>query len=223
MNEIERILLKVREKTENIILFSSVTGKDSILLTHYCAKIFTNVVCVYMYMVKDLTYIQRYELMLKGKYPNIQYLRMPHFALSLHMRNGYLGMRKSNELKKYTIADIDRIARAQTGINWSCYGMKKVDGMNRRLQLNTYKPDYICEASNKVYPLATLTNSQVIRLIQLNGLPMPLMYSGDRSSGEDVGDVKYLSWLIDHYPEDFYRVIEAFPGAQSLMYEYLNK
>jgi 3'-phosphoadenosine 5'-phosphosulfate sulfotransferase (PAPS reductase)/FAD synthetase len=222
--EIERILSKVREKTENIILFSSVTGKDSILLTHYCAKIFKNVVCVYMYMVKGLEYVQRYQLFLQNRYPNIQYVQVPHYYLSRHLRSGYLGMKVSKDVKKYTLGDLDRIAREKTGINWSVYGSKKVDGINRRLQLNTYMPDYICEASNKVYPLAELNNKQVVKLIQLNGLPMPVMYNGGHlSSGEDVGDVTYLSWLMEYWPKDFEKVIEAFPGCGNLVYEFLNK
>lgn len=176
-----------------------------------------------MYTVKGLEYVQRYQILFKNKYPNIQFMQVPHYYLSRHLRSGYLGMKVSNNTKKYTLADLDTIARETAGISWSVYGMKKVDSMNRRLQLNTYKPDYICEASNKVYPLSDLNNKQVIKLIQLLGLPLPVMYSEHRSSGEDVGDVSYLMWLIEHWPNDFQRVVEAFPGCRQMVYEHLNK
>lgn len=55
-----KIIHNVREKTDTVILFHSGTGKDSIMLLDLCSKSFKKVICVFMYIVKDLDYENRY-------------------------------------------------------------------------------------------------------------------------------------------------------------------
>ena len=51
-----KIINTLKEKTDNVILFHSGTGKDSIMLADLCSKNFKKVYCVFMYLVKDLEY-----------------------------------------------------------------------------------------------------------------------------------------------------------------------
>lgn len=219
MNNAEKILRTVRQETDDVILFSSILGKDSILLTHYCSLIFRKVTVVFMYIVKDLDHVMKYQRFFERRYPNIKYLNLPHYCISSFVKVGYLGLRKDPKQKAYTLANIDQIARDQTGLRWSVYGMKKSDSMNRRLQLNGY-PDGICHASNKVYPLKDMTNKQVIGLIDYYRLPKPVTYvEYGQSSGEDLENPNYLNWLYENYPEDLRKTFEAFPGTKTIFYE----
>ena len=104
MNRPEYILNEVRKETDSVILFTSLTGKDSILLTHYCAQIFARVVCVYMYVVKGLSYALKYQKYFEGRFTNLNYLHVPHFALASYIKNGYMGIASDTKQKRITLA-----------------------------------------------------------------------------------------------------------------------
>jgi len=222
MNKAETILAEVRKNTDEVILFSSVIGKDSILLTHYCARAFRRVVCVYMYGVKNLGYISKLQNYYKARFPNIEYIDLPHYVMASHIKTGHMGIKKNPDQKFYTLADIDKLARDMTGLDWSIYGMKKNDSMNRRLQLNTYE-NGICEPTQKAYPLQDFNNKQIFSLIRHHRLPNPPVYRSGQSSGEVVENAEYLGWLFDNYPEDLKKTLKAYPGAKSTLYEYQYK
>lgn len=223
MNKPEYILNEIRKETDSVILFSSLTGKDSILLTHYCAKTFDHVVSVFMYVVKDLDHVAKYQKFFESNYPNITFYHVPHFTLSWHIRRGFMGIKKDPEQKKYQLADIDQAMREKTGVQWSVYGMKQFDGLNRRLQLRQYELSAICRKSQKVYPLSELSNNQVLSLITLNKLPMPVLYNSDRSQSQDIADPQYLAWLFNNYPSDLEKTFEAFPGTKIKFNEWKKR
>ena len=52
-------------QTNEVILFHSATGKDSIALLDLCYPYFSKITCVYMYMVKDLEHINKYIIYAK--------------------------------------------------------------------------------------------------------------------------------------------------------------
>lgn len=51
------IIKQVSELTDRVILFHSASGKDSIALLDLIHPYFKEIVCVYMYVVKDLQHI----------------------------------------------------------------------------------------------------------------------------------------------------------------------
>lgn len=214
----ETILDNVRQHTDKVILFSSVSGKDSILLTKLCCERFKEVVAVYMYIIKDMEFIAKYESFFISHYPNLRYLHLPHYVLGSWVQAGAYGIKADLSQKKYSLADIDRIARDQTGMNWSVYGMKKNDSLNRRLQLNTYK-EGICEPTNKVYPLMDYSNKQIANLVRLYRLPKPISYGKSQSSGEDLSDMDYLYWLYNNYPNDLKKLFDTYPETKTRFYE----
>ena len=69
-----KIIHNVREKTDTVILFHSGTGKDSIMLLDLCSKSFKKVICVFMYIVKDLDYENRYINWALKKYTNVEFI-----------------------------------------------------------------------------------------------------------------------------------------------------
>lgn len=223
MNKPESILHEISKETDNIILFTSLTGKDSILLTHYCAQIFARVECVFMYVVKGLSYTAKYQKYFEAKYKNIHYSAVPHFALGSYIKLGYMGIKRDAKQRRYNLAQINNLIIEKTGIEWTCYGMKQNDSMNRRLQLRGYEQNAICRKTKKVYPLSELSDKEVLGLIERNNLPRPVKTSNERSSGESLRDINYLLWLKNNYPEDLLKTFETFPGTRELIYKHEQK
>lgn len=213
------ILNYLAERTSEIILFHSATGKDSIALLDLTAKYFKRVTCIYMYVVRDLDHVNRYVEWSKKKY-NVDFIYLPHFANSSFIKTGYLGIKKDETVKSYSLNSIADLARKKTGVEWCIYGMKQNDGMNRRLMLRSYNMNAINEKTKNAYPLSEWSNSDVMKYIQLNNLIQPLKYNNDRSSGCEVGSIDYLLYLRKNYPNDLKKVIAIFPMAQQVLFEY---
>lgn len=211
---------EVRKETDSIILFTSLTGKDSILLTYLSALTFIRVVCVYMYIVKDLQHVLKFQHYFENRFDNIKYLHVPHHVLASHIKVGFMGMAQDKKQKNYSLAGLNALVIEKTKIDWTCYGMKQNDSLNRRLQLRGYEQNAICRKSKKVYPLSELTNKEVLGLIDIYHLPKPIKYSNRPSQGQDIDDINYLLWLQNNYPEYLLKTFEIYPGTRELLYKH---
>lgn len=216
-------LLSLKNNCKSVILFSSLTGKDSILLTHKCAEIFDNVIVIYMYVVKGYVHIEKWKNYYESTYKNVKIYEVPHYCLGSYIKSGYLGIKKDAKQKKYTLSDIDKFVKAKFNIEWSVYGMKNSDSLNRGLMLKSYRDNIYCDATKKCYPIATYRNKDVLKEIENLGLPNPIKYSNLKSQGQDIYDVNFLIWLRNNYPSDLKLTIEKFPFCEQLIYEYDNK
>lgn len=220
MNKPQSILSEVRKETDSIILFTSLTGKDSILLTYYCAQIFTRVVCVYMYVVKGLQFIKKHQAYYENRFSNLEFLHVPHYCLASYIKAGYMGIAQDEKQRNYNLSQLNEIIIQKTGITWTCYGMKQNDSLNRRLQFRGYEQNSINRTNKKVYPLSELTNKEVLGLININHLPAPIKRDNNRSQGESITDIDYLLWLQDNSPDDLLLTFETFPATRELMYKH---
>lgn len=84
MQELKRareIIDDVSKETDSILLFHSLSGKDSIVLLDLCYKKFKRVVVVFMYIVKDLEHIMRYYNYAK---PSTRTLSLFKFLIMLY-------------------------------------------------------------------------------------------------------------------------------------------
>lgn len=217
-----QIIQNLRNLTDNVILFHSGTGKDSIMLADLCSKSFNKVHCVFMYLVSDLDYEKRYINWALNKYPNLEFHKVPHYALNSFIRNGYLGIEKIEKYPKTSISKIDEKIRKKIGIDFSIYGFKKVDGITRRMMLGD-TPEGINYKSNKCYPLMDLKNSNVINYIKENDLIEPFNYGTSKpSSGCDISTPEFQNFLRTHYPNDLQKIYAQFPLAQAILFKYDN-
>lgn len=208
-------------KTDRVVLFHSAAGKDSIALLNMMSPFFKEIVCVYMYMVKDLEHINRYIHWAEKKYPNCRFIQTPHYA---YYNNKKLGMYGTEQVgyAEWNVAKINEKIQEQTGIEWAVMGFKKNDSMNRRLMLNSY-PDYMTsEKGRKLYPLSDWNNKQVLAYIQKNRLIEPINYgqANRRSSGTDIEDIAFLTWMRKNYPNDLKKTIAEFPDCERILFEY---
>lgn len=219
MRKAKDILDLVVQETDKVILFHSASGKDSITLLDLCASRFKEIVCVFMYIIKDLQHINRYINYATHKYSNIKFIQIPHYALFSYYNYGFLGCEIRN-LKQHTLASLTELAREKTGIEWAIFGFKQSDSLNRRLMLRTYEMNGINRSTKKAYPLSEYKNKDVLEYIIRHNLIKPETYDGTgQSCGTDISSPAYLSMLKRNFPDDYQKVITIFPHCQRILFE----
>lgn len=207
----------IREKSNEAILFCSM-GKDSLVLLDLMSKKFDKVVCVFMYFVKGLDHVERYIKWAESKYKNIVIEQVPHWSLTYILRSGMYCVRNPN-VKLLKLSHIDMAMKLKYSIAYSFFGMKKADGMNRRLMLNTYTN---AENNGKVYPLQDWTQKEILSYMRAHKLPEPVRYSKNASGG--IGfNLDCFLWLRKKHSQDLVKIIKAFPMSERILFEYDNK
>lgn len=229
MQELKRareIIDDVSKETDSILLFHSLSGKDSIVLLDLCYKKFKRVIVVFMYLVKDLEHIMRYYNYAKTKYPNIEFVQVPHYALFNYIKTGYMGIKQNTKQRQWTLADITDKLREKLCVEWACYGFKQSDSLNRRLMLRSYTDgkEAINWKTKKFYPLSTYKNKEIMDFVLDHRLKNPeVCGTNKQSSGVDIEDVEYQKYLKELFPEDLEKIYNVFPMARIVMLKANNK
>jgi len=213
-----QVINTVREQTDRVILFYS-TGKDSTALVDLLAPHFKEVVCVFMYFVKDLEHINSYLNFTSAKYANVTILQVPHWILTSILKEGLYCI-PNPKVRLMDLSAVDENIRIKTGITHSFYGMKQSDGLNRRLMLKTYKQEAINSKTNKVYPLSKWKNKDVLSYIRLNKLPCPISYSSNKASQGLGFNTDVFLYLRNNYPQDLQKILIAFPLSEQILFEH---
>lgn len=219
MNKVEQAnqyIDLIRVKSNEALLFLSL-GKDSLVLLDLIYPKFDRVVCVFMYFVKDLEHINRWINWTKAKYPKIEFVQVPHWNLTYILRGGLYCV-PNPKIKLLKLADVVSAMRLKYGIYYTFLGMKKADGMNRRLMLKGYVG---YENEGLCYPLADWTQKDILAYMKQKGLPEPVRYSKKASGG--VGfNLDCFLWLRENYPQDLNKIIQTFPMSERILFEYDN-
>lgn len=229
MQELKRareIIDDVSKETDSILLFHSLSGKDSIVLLDLCYKKFNRVIVVFMYLVKDLEHIMRYYNYAKAKYPNMEFVQVPHYALFNYIKTGYMGIKQNTKQRQWTLSEITDKLREKLGVEWACYGFKQSDSLNRRLMLRSYTDgkEAINWKTKKFYPLSTYRNKEIMDFILDHRLKNPeVCGTNKQSSGVDIEDVEYQKYLKELFPEDLEKIYKVFPMARIVMLKANNK
>lgn len=223
MDRAKDIIKTVAEKTDRVILFHSASGKDSIALLDLLSPYFKEILCVYMYVVKDLSHINRYISYASKKYANAKFVQIPHFAVYSYRKTGYMGCIKNEKQRLYTMAQLTEVIRGKYGLEWAFFGFKQSDSMNRRLMLRTYRDEAINEPQQKCYPLSSYKNKDVLQYIESKGLVKPEKYGNAQSAGTNISDIKYLLFLKNNYPDDLNKVLQEYPLVERKLFEYEYK
>lgn len=214
------IIDKLSDLTGEVLLFHSATGKDSIAILDMLYNRIESITCVFMPLVSGLEYENNYIRWAERKYPGVKFIETPHYALNSFIRNGYLGIKKDPSISKTSISKIDDKIRRATGVNWSVYGFKKIDGLTRRLMLNPLE-DGTNHTTQKCYPLKDWKNKDVLSYISDNHLIPPFNYGTKKpSSGCDISTPEFLSYLKKVYPADLQKIFEQFPLAEAILFKF---
>ncbi|MGM9685150.1 MAG: phosphoadenosine phosphosulfate reductase family protein [Bacteroidaceae bacterium] len=221
MKEALKIIEQISSITDRALLFHSATGKDSIALLDLMHPHFKEIICVYMYTVKDMQHIGKYIGWAERRYHNARFIQIPHYAVFTYIKTGYLGCRQNPKQKKYNLEELTENIRSRFNIGWVFFGFKQSDSMNRRIMLRTYEEESINRKTQKCYPLSKYKNGDVLHYIEERGLIRPETYGGKlQSSGCDVSDIGYLLYLERCFPEDLKKLYAMYPMAQRIMFEY---
>ncbi len=156
----------------------------------------------------------------KAKYPKIEFVQVPHWNLTYILRGGMYCV-PNPKVKLLKLADVVKAMQLTHGVYYTFLGMKKADGMNRRLMLKGYEVnDY--ENNGMVYPLADWTQKDILAYMRQHNLPEPVRYSLKASSG--VGfNLDCMLWMEKNYPQDLQRIYKTFPMAERVLWEYHNQ
>ena len=210
---------RIGRQTDTALLFCSL-GKDSLVLLDLLYPRFKRVVCVFMYFVKGLGHIERWVGWVKARYLGIEFVQVPHWNLSYILRGGLYCV-PNPKIKLINLANVIEAMRLRYGIHYAFIGMKKADGMNRRLMLNGYAGNGY-ENNGLCYPLAEWTQKDILAYMRQHNLPEPVRYSLKASSG--VGfNLDCMLWLEKNYPQDLERIYKVFPLSQRILWEHHQK
>ena len=223
MKRANEIIDKVSALTDSVVLMHSMSGKDSIALLDMLYPKFKRIVCVYMYVVKDLRHIAEYSAFIRKRYDGVETVQVPHFAWFSYKRNGFMGSEKLPIHKNYCLYDIVDTTRKRLGIEWVCLGFKQSDSLNRLLMLRSLKDgnESIMWKSKWFFPLSTYKNADVMDYISDNNLKSPERYGGkSKSSGTDITDYWYLRYLREHYPDDLEKVYAEYPQTKFIIAQH---
>lgn len=224
MEKAMRTISEVAGMTDRVILFHSAAGKDSIALLEMASPYFREVVCVHMYVVKGLEHIARHIRWATERYSNVRFVQIPHYATYSYRKTGFMGCAMEPDTRLRTLGWLTDAVRERTGIEWAMFGFKQNDSMNRRAMLRSYGDLPMSIDKRKAYPLSEWSNAYVMEYIRRNRLMTPEWYGGERgnpqSSGTDITDPRYLMFLRDRFPEDYVSVLNEYPMAERILFEY---
>ena len=216
MERTYRTIDAVREHSDSAIVFCSL-GKDSLVTLDMIYPKFERIVCVFMYFVPHLEHIDRWVNWVQTRYPKVEFLQVPHWNLSYILRAGLYCV-PNPKVKLIKLADVIKAIRIKTGIQYAFLGMKKADGMNRRLMLKGYEAeDYIHNGA--AYPLADWTQKDVLAYMKQTNLPEPIRYSLKASSGTGF-NIDCFLWLRENFPQDLQKIYRTFPMSERILFEY---
>lgn len=219
MESAKKTIAAVRSNSDGCIVFCSL-GKDSLVTLDLVYGHFERIVCVFMYFVPQLEHIERWVNWCKNRYPKAEFMQVPHWNLSYILRGGLYCV-PNPKVKLIKLADVVKAIRLKTGIDYVFLGMKKADGMNRRLMLKGYEAnDYVNNL--QAYPLADWTQKDVLSYMKMQGIPEPIRYSLKASSGTGF-NIECFLWLRENYPQDLQKIYETFPLSERILWEYDQK
>lgn len=207
----------VASQTDECLLFLS-TGKDSLVTLDLIYPHFKHVTCVFMYFVQGLEHIERWMRWAKTRYPGIDIIQVPHFTLSYALRSGLCCV-PNPKVKLMSLSSVVKAVRNQTGLYHTFLGMKKADGMNRRLMLNTYREQHYTNMG-MCYPLAEWTQKDILAYMRQNRLPQPVRYNIKMASSGVGFNYDCLAWLRDNFPQDLQKFFTVFPLAERILWQH---
>lgn len=216
MERTYRTITAVRDRSDSVIVFCSL-GKDSLVTLDLVYQKFERIVCAFMYFVPHLEHIENWVNWVKTRYPKVEFMQVPHWNLSYILRGGLYCV-PNPKVKLIKLADVVKAVRLKTGIDIALLGMKKADGMNRRLMLKGYEADEYIH-NGVAYPLAEWTQKDVLAYMKQAHLPEPIRYSLKASSGTGF-NIDCFLWLRENFPQDLQKIYKTFPMSERILFEY---
>lgn len=192
-------------------------GKDSFCVLKLACETIgpARIVPVYRYLVEGVrcveTPIKAQLAMLGIEHPLV---RVPGLDTLELLRTGTYTHAQSVSAKphrKVKFADIEALARKRTGCVWTASGEKQIDTVMRRLWLRPY--DGMDLQGRRLYPVHLWSQHHVRALCATARAPLAPNFGSEITSGLNF---TVLDEVKQRYPDDYARIIHAFPFAEAL-------
>ena len=191
--------------SDTCLLFWSGTGKDSIVLLDLLSPHFKKVVCVYLYIVKNLNIVEPF---FRWAY---SYVQLPHPDRIRCKKYGTFDIKKMPQLKELKLKNYEDYLKQQYHTDVVVYGMKITDSFVRRGIFNKAAKSEIHMDFGKYYPIVCWSNKDCLSYISIHNLPKPLKLGSKRpSSGINFREETVL-YIKKHYPLDYQKYIKDYP------------
>ena len=190
-------------------------GKDSAVVLDLCCRFFSRVEVFFMHYVQALSFQDEIISYAEDRY-GVDVIRLPHFELGELYRNG-LYRRPDPTVKKLHCNDVYTHVRRMTGIHWIAGGERISDSLWRRAMLKN--TGSISENKGRFYPIASWTKADVLKYISDNKIRISPEY---RTLGHSFRGLngKDLSLIKRHYPQDYAKIMAAFPMCDAAVFRY---
>lgn len=210
MKRTRETIVEASSHNGTCLLFWSGTGKDSIVLLDLLAPHFKKVVCVYLYIVKNLNIVEPFFRWARS-YGNAEIVQLPHPDRIRCKKYATFGVKPMPKLKELQLKDYEDFLKQHYQTDVVVYGMKITDSFVRRGIFNKAAKSEIHKDFGKYYPIVTWTNKDCISYITLHNLPQPLKLGSKRpSSGINFREETVL-YIKKHYPLDYQKYIKEYP------------
>lgn len=196
--------------SDTCLLFWSATGKDSIVLLDLLSPHFKKVVCVYLYIVKNLNIVEPFFRWAQS-YGNVEIVQLPHPDRIRCKKYATFDIKPMPQLKELKLKDYEDYLKKEYQTDVVVYGMKITDSFVRRGIFNKAAKSEIHMDFGKYYPIVCWSNKDCISYITIHNLPQPLKLGSKRpSSGINFREETIL-YIKKHYPLDYQKYIKDYP------------
>lgn len=195
--------------TDSVIVSYS-GGKESAVTLDLCARHFKTIHIFFMWQVSGLSF-QEAVLKWAEKHYGAEIYRIPHWELSHFYQRGVY-VKPDRSVKTIGIQDVYAHVRAAFDCRWISAGERCKDSTMRNAMIK--KSGSIDPKRGRFFPLAYWSKEHVMRYIAQHGLKVSpesrLLGHSFRSL-----DAKDLMAVKEHYPDDFAKVLQAFPECEA--------
>ncbi|MCL1995556.1 MAG: phosphoadenosine phosphosulfate reductase family protein [Defluviitaleaceae bacterium] len=207
LNEIKR----QAQITDSVIVFFS-GGKDSLVCLDLCIKHMKTVKVAYMYMVPELSWVEKNLLYYQKRY-NTEILQLPHPATVDMLRTGSLSERHAN-MVKVSFNDAYNYARNYFDIGWIASGIRISDSIFRSSMIKN--SGTIDHKRKIIYPVARWRKKDILEYIKRNRL---ILDRFSQIKGNSFGGFikSELDVIVQHFPQDWQKIKEYFPYVEVML------
>ena len=218
----QRIIATLQEleklaRTNESIIVSYSTGKDSMILMDLASKKFRRVIALHMYFVKGLAYIEGGLQYARDRW-GCEVVQMPHWNyIDALKTNQYCNYANAQELADVSLSDVYKLAMQKTGARLVATGARKSDGLWRRRWMKNIRKS--ANYDGVIFPLQDWLKLDISNYQKTHNIPMPELSTTGRGDATGIStNNESILWLYDRHREDFERMKRVFPHIEAVVH-----